>query len=129
MIKKAIISGVLFSSIFLVGCNGKPEVVVLEDSENEGNDADLSSELNLVSELKSEVITSVTEQTELDRESIAIMVDGNVKEMSVSVSYPTDIKVDETKIQQAVEDSIKKVSKAENVTINEEDITIKIEKY
>lgn len=129
MIKKAIISGVLFSSIFLVGCNGEPEVVVLEDSENEENDADLSSELNLVSELKSEVITSITEQTELDKESIAIMVDGNVKDMTVSVSYPKDIKVDETTIQQAVEDSIKKVSEAENVTISEEDITIKIEKY
>ncbi len=129
MIKKAIISGVLFSSIFLVGCNGEPEVVVLEDSENEENDADLSSELNLVSELKSEVITSITEQTELDKESIAIMVDGNVKDMTVSVSYPKDVKVDETMIQQAVEDSIKKVSEAENVTISEEDITIKIEKY
>ncbi|WOV83006.1 topoisomerase [Sporosarcina jeotgali] len=129
MIKKAIISGVLFSSIFLVGCNGEPEVVVLEDSENEENDADLSSELNLVSELKSEVITSITEQTELDKESIAIMVDGNVKDMTVSVSYPKDVKVDETMIQQAVEDSIKKVSEAENATISEEDITIKIEKY
>jgi len=129
MIKKAIISGVLFSSIFLVGCNGEPEVVVLEDSENEENDADVSSELNLFSELKSEVINTITEQTELDKESLAIMVDGNVKDMTVSVSYPKDVKVDETTIQQAVEDSIKKVSEAENVTISEEDITIKIEKY
>ena len=79
--------------------------------------------------MESEVIKSITEQTELDRESIAIMIDGNVKEMTVSVSYPKDVKVDETMIQQVVEDSIKKVSEAENVTISEEDITIKIEKY
>lgn len=46
MIKKAVISGVLFSSFFLVGCNGEPEVVVLEDSENQENDADSSSELD-----------------------------------------------------------------------------------
>lgn len=129
MIKKAIISGVLFSSFFLVGCNGEPEVIVLEDSGNEVHDADVSSELNLVSELKSEVIASITEQTELDRESIAIMVGGNVQEMTVSVSYPKDVKVDETIIQRAVEDSIKKVSEAENVTIREEDLTINIEKY
>ncbi|WP_232319137.1 topoisomerase [Sporosarcina ureae] len=104
-------------------------MVVLEDSENQENDANLSSELKLVSELESEVIESITEQTELDKESIAIMVDGNVKEMTVSVSYPKDVKVDETMIQQVVEDSIKNVSEAENVTISEEDITIKIEKY
>lgn len=129
MIKKAIISGVLFSSIFLVGCNGDPEVTVLEDSGKEENDAELSSELNLVSELESEVIASIAEQTELDRESMAIMVSGNVKEMTVSVSYPKDMKVDETTIQQAVEDSVKKVSEGENITINKEDLTIKIEKY
>lgn len=49
--------------------------------------------------------------------------------MSVSVGFPKNVKVDDTMIQQIVEDSIKKVSEAENVTISEENITIKIEKY
>ena len=129
IIKKTIISGVLFSSILLVGCNGEPEKVIIDSSENEEIGAELSPESNFFSELVNEIIPSITEQTELDRESIAIMVDGNVKEMSVSVSYPKDVKVDETVIQQVVEDSIKKVSEAENVTISEEDITIKIEKH
>lgn len=129
MIKKAIISGVLFSSILLVGCNGESEAVVLDSTEIEESDTELSPELNLLSELEKEIIASITEKTELDRESITIMLGGNVKEMSVSVGYPKDVKVDETLIQQVVEDSIKRVSEAENVTISEEDITIKIEKY
>ncbi|MEK5068657.1 hypothetical protein [Sporosarcina sp. FSL K6-1508] len=57
------------------------------------------------------------------------MLGGNVKELSVSVSFPKDIKVDDTLIQQIVEDSVKKVSETENETISEENITIKIEKY
>lgn len=129
MIKKAIISGVLFSSTLLVGCNGEPETVVIDSPENEESSAELSPESNFFSELQNEVIASIAEQTELDRESIAITVGGNLKEMTVSVSYPKDVKVDETMIQQAVEESIKKVSKAENIAISEEDITINIEKY
>ena len=57
------------------------------------------------------------------------MLDGNFKELSVSVGFLKDVKVDDTLIQQVVEDSIKKVSETENVTISEENITIKIEKY
>lgn len=129
MIKRIIMSGVLFSSILLVGCNGEREVVVLEDSENEENDVELSSELNFFAKLKDEILASITKQTKLDRESTAIMIDGTVKEMAVSVSYPKNEKVDETLFQQIVEDSIKKVSETEKATISEENITIKIEKY
>ena len=57
------------------------------------------------------------------------MLEGNLKELSVSVGFLKDVKVDDTLIQQIVEDSIKKVSETENVTISEENITIKIEKY
>ncbi len=131
MIKKAIISGVLSSLILLVGCNGEkeeaPEIVVT-DGEQEVV-VDDQGEAKLLTELKSEIIVAITEQTEIDSESIAIMLGGNVKEISVSVGFPKDVKVDDTMIQQIVEDSIKKVSDTENVTISEENITIKIEKY
>ena len=137
MLKKAIISGIVFISILLVGCNGEPEVVVIDDSKNGENDANLfsesesESESNLFSELKDEIIDSITEQTEIDSESIAIMLGGSPVKgiMDVSVSFPKDVKVDDTMIQQIVDDSIKKVAETENITISEEDITIKIEKY
>jgi actin-like ATPase involved in cell morphogenesis len=129
--KKAIISGIVFCSILLVGCNttevleSEQEVVV---SQRYGGDDGIS---NLISELQNEIIVSITEQTELDSESIAISLGGNFKEMSVSVSFPKDVKVDDTLIQQIVEDSIKKVSETETVSISEEKmkIKIKIEKY
>ena len=133
MLKKAIISGIVFISILLVGCYGEPEVVVIDDSKNGENDANLlsKSESNLLSELKNEIIDSITEQTEIDSESIAIMLGGSPVKgiMDVSVSFPKDVKVDDTMIQQIVDDSIKKVAETENITISEEDITIKIEKY
>lgn len=132
MLKKAIISGIVFSSILLVGCSGEEkggklivseeEVVAPKNGENDGIS-------NLLSELKKEIIVSITEKTELDSESIAIMLDGSAKEISVSVGFPKDVKVDDTMIQQIIEDSIKKVSESENVTISEENTTIKIEKY
>jgi hypothetical protein len=136
VIKKAIISGVVFSSILLVGCNGEQkekqvqaettEVIVAapENGENDGIS-------NLLSELQNEIIVSITEQTELDSESIAIMLGGGPVQgnIDVSVGFPKAAKVDDTMIQQIVEDSIKKVSETENVTISEENITIKIEKY
>ncbi|MBO0602223.1 topoisomerase [Sporosarcina sp. E16_3] len=129
--KKSIFSGILFCSILLVGCNttevleSEQEVVV---SQRYGGDDGIS---NLISELQNEIIVSITEQTELDSESIAISLGGNFKEMSVSVSFPKDVKVDDTLIQQIVEDSIKKVSETETVSISEEKmkIKIKIEKY
>ncbi|KGR76391.1 hypothetical protein CD33_07590 [Ureibacillus sinduriensis BLB-1 = JCM 15800] len=127
--KKALISGIVFISILLVGCSEEPEVVVLDDSENGENDVNLSPESNFLSELKNEILESIPEQTELDSESIeAIMVDGNFEEMSVSVSFSKDVKVDDAMIQQIVEDSIKKVSETENVEISKENVTIKIEK-
>ena len=130
--KKALISGILFSLILLVGCSGEPEVEVIDAPKNEGNKENLfsESETNLLSELKNEIMVSITEQTEFDMESIgAIMLGGNVEELSVSVGFPKDVKVDNTKIRQIVEDSIKKVSETENVTISEGNITIEIEKY
>ncbi|ALC85326.1 hypothetical protein AM499_05495 [Bacillus sp. FJAT-22090] len=129
--EKSIISGILFSLILLVGCNGEPEVEVIDAPKNGENDANLlsESESNFLSELQNEIIVSITELTGFDSESIAIMLGGSVKEISVSVSFPKDVKVDDTMIQQIVEDSIKKVSETENVTISEENITIKIEKY
>lgn len=133
MLKKAIISGIIFISILLVGCNGEPEVVVIDDSKNGENDANLlsESESNLLPELKNEIINSITEQTEIDSKSIAIMLGGSPVKgiMDVSVSFPKDVKIDDTMIQQIVDDSIKKVAETETITISEEDITIKIEKY
>ncbi|WP_252504006.1 topoisomerase [Sporosarcina sp. Marseille-Q4943] len=124
MLKKAIISGILFSLILLVGCNGEE---VIDITENGENDAILSREKNFLSELHNEIIVSITKQTAIEADSI--MVEGNVKELSVSVGFLKDVKVDDTLIQQIVEDSIKKVSETENVTISEKNITIKIEKY
>lgn len=131
--KKAIISGIVFSTILLVGCNGEEKGGQLIESEQEAVVAptnEENDELKLLSELKDEITVSITEQTELDSESIAIMVDGNpFKEMTISVSFPKDAKVDDTTIQQIVEDSFKKVYESENVAISEENITIKIERY
>ena len=129
MLKKAIISGVVFSSILLVGCNDE-EATDITITENDENDEILSAESNFLSELNNEIIVSITEQTELDSNSIAIMLDGNPsKEMTISVGFPKDEKVDDTSIQQIVKDSIKKVSETENVTISEDNVTIQIEEY
>lgn len=129
MMKKAIITGVLVSLLLLVGCNAEPKEVVLEDSENEKNETDVSSESNLLTELQDEIIKSIKDQTELDKDSIeTVMVSGNTDDLTVSVSFLKDVKVDDEKIQQIVKESIKKVSETEDVTINEEDTTIKIEK-
>ncbi|MFJ5771707.1 topoisomerase [Psychrobacillus sp. NPDC093180] len=126
MIKQAIISGIVFCSILLVGCNGETEVVVLDDSKNVENE-ELSPEDIFLSELKDEITRAITEQTAIEADSM--MLGGNLKELSVSVGFLKDVKVDDMLIKQIIEDSIKKVSETENVTINEEDITIKIEKY
>ncbi|KOY79991.1 topoisomerase [Lysinibacillus macroides] len=133
MLKKAIISGIIFSSILLGGCNEEKEKtseLVLTDSEQEVA-VDGQENTGLLEGLKNEIIDSIAEQTGIDSESIVIMVGGSpIKEIiDVSVSFPKDVKVDDTMIQQIVEDSIKKVSETENIKINEENITIKIEKY
>ena len=131
VMKKAIISGIVFCSILLVGCNttevleSGQEVVV---SQKYGGNDGIS---NLLSELQNEIIVSITEQTELESDSLAIMLSGNTDELTVSVGFPKDAKIDDTLIQQIVEDSIKDVSETE--TISEEKIKtkikIKIEKY
>jgi len=125
MMKKAIISGVVFCSILLVGCNATE---VLE-SEQEV----VVSQETLFSELQNEIIVSITEQTELESDSLAIMIDGGTDELTVSVGFPKDAKIDNTLIQQIVEDSIKNVSEIETVTTSKEKIKmkikIKIEKY
>lgn len=127
MLKKAIITGVVFSSILLVGCNDE-EATDITITENDENNETLSAESNFLSELNNEIIVSITEQTELDSESITIMLDGNPsKEMTISVGFPKDEKVDDTSIQQIVKDSIKKVSETENVTISEDNVTIQID--
>lgn len=131
--KKALISGIVFCSILLVGCNktevleSEQEVVVSQGTvENDGIS-------NLISELKNEITVSITEQTELESDSLTIMVDGGTDELTVSVGFPQDSKIDDTLIQQIVEDSIKNISETETETTNEEQIKMKIktkiEKY
>lgn len=77
--KKGIISGMVFMSILLVGCNGEEKEGQGVESEQEAVVAptnEENAELTLLSELKNEIIRSITEQMELDSESIAIMLDG-----------------------------------------------------
>jgi len=132
-LKKGIISGMVFMSILLVGCNGEEKEGQGVESEQEAVVAptdEENAELTLLSELKNEILRSITEQTELDSESIAIMLDGNPsKEMTISVSFPKNVKVDDSVIQPLIEDSIKHVTETENVTMNKENITITIETY
>ncbi|MEB2299424.1 topoisomerase [Lysinibacillus xylanilyticus] len=135
--KQAIISGIVFSSILLVGCNEEQKEEVqakmTEESKQEVVDAPKNEEddgiSKLLSELREKIIVSITEQTSIEEDSIAIMLGGNVKAIDVSVGFPKDEKVDDTLIQQIVKDSIKNVSKTENVVISEENTKIIIEKY
>lgn len=129
MLKKAIIPGILLLSALLVGCNNKNEEQV-QVIENEQNVVE-SEHGELLSELNNEIIASITEQTEFDKESIAIMLGHGTSQgnIDVSVAFPKDAKVDATLIQQIVEDAIKKVAETENITISEDNIAIKIEKY
>ena len=130
MIKKAIFSGIVFCSTLLVGCNttevleSEQEIVFSQTNEDDGIS-------NLISELHNEVITSITEQTELESDSLETMIDGGTAELTVSVGFPKDAKIDDTLIQQIVEDSINNVSETETEAVSEEKIKIKIkiEKY
>ncbi|AVK95729.1 topoisomerase [Lysinibacillus sphaericus] len=131
MLKKAMLSGIVFSSILLVGCNKEEIIDITENKENDANVMSESKELNLISEFKTEIMASITEQTELDSESIeGIMVSGSPVKgiIDISISFPKNTKVDDKMIKQIIKDSIKKVSETENITISEENITIKIEK-
>ncbi|MFS0687681.1 topoisomerase [Sporosarcina sp. 179-K 8C2 HS] len=128
--KKAII-GIVLCSILLIGCN---TTEVLESEQelvfSQGN-VENDGISNLISELKNEIIVSITEQTELESDSLTIMIDGGTDELTVSVGSPKDAKIDDTLIQQIVEDSIKNVSETNTVTTSEKKIKvkIKIEKY
>lgn len=131
MLKRAMLSGIVFSSILLVGCNKEEILDITENKENDANVMSESKELNLISEFKTEIMASITEQTEMDNESIeGIMVSGSPVKgiIDISISFSKDIKVDDKMIKQIIKDSIKKVSETENITISEENITIKIEK-
>ncbi|WP_339259693.1 topoisomerase [Lysinibacillus sp. FSL K6-3209] len=131
MLKRAMLSGIVFSSILLVGCNKEEIIDITGNKENDANVISESKELNLISEFKTEIMASITEQTEMDNESIeGIMVSGSPVKgiIDISISFSKDIKVDDKMIKQIIKDSIKKVSKTENITISEENITIKIEK-
>ncbi|WP_079526527.1 topoisomerase [Solibacillus isronensis] len=119
--KKAIISGVVLCSILLGGCNN---IEVIE-SEQEV----VVSYNTLFAELQNEIIKSITEQTELDSDALAIMIDGGGGESTVAVGYPKDSKIEGTLIQQIVEDSVKNVSETETNSEERVKITIKIEKY
>ncbi|MEO4055208.1 hypothetical protein [Solibacillus sp. CAU 1738] len=77
MMKKAIISGIAFSSILLVGCNGEPEVEVIDIMENGEFDAILPPENIFLSELKDEIIVAITEQTTIEADSM--MLEGILK--------------------------------------------------
>ncbi|OEC02995.1 hypothetical protein GY31_04610 [Lysinibacillus sphaericus] len=125
------LSGIVFSSILLVGCNREEIIDITGNKENDANVMSESKELNLVSEFKTEIMASITEQTELDNELIeGIMVNGSPVKgiIDISISFSKDIKVYDKMIKQIIKDSIKKVSETENITISEENITIKIEK-
>ena len=131
MLKRAMLSGIVFSSILLVGCNKEEILNITENKENDANVMSESKELNLISEFKTEIMASITEQTEMDNESKeGIMVSGSPVKgiIDISISFSKDIKVDDKMIKQIIKDSIKKVSETENITISEENITIKIEK-
>ena len=128
--KKTII-GIAFCSILLVGCN-TTEVLESEQeivfSQGEMDNDGIST---LISELKNEIIVSITEQTELESDSITILISGGTEELTVSVGFPKDAKIKDTLIQQIVEDTIKNVSETETAKNSEEKmkINIKIEKY
>lgn len=131
MLKRAMLSGIVFSSILLVGCNKEEILNITENKENDANVMSESKELNLISEFKTEIMASITEQTEMDNESIeGIMVSGSPIKgiIDISISFPKNTKVDDKMIKQIIKDSIKKVSETENITISEKNITIKIEK-
>lgn len=121
MMKKAIFSNAIICSILLVGCSSND---VLE-SELE---AALSQE-TISSELQNELIASIAEETELDSESLAIMIDGGVDEYTVSVGFPNDADSDGEMIQKLVEEVIQDLSETEAATEDKIVMKIKVEQY
>ncbi|AVR00290.1 hypothetical protein OBCHQ24_15170 [Oceanobacillus iheyensis] len=90
----------------------------------------IDDRLDLLIEIKHEIIASIAKQTGLEKGSIEIMVssDSVVENIDVyvSVNLPKDAKIDEATIQQIVESIIRIISKKENATISEENIEITI---
>ena len=80
--KAALISGIVFSSIVLVGCNGEE---VIDISENGESVAILLPANIFLSELQDKITVAITEQTAIKTDSI--MLDGHFKELSVSVGF------------------------------------------
>lgn len=130
MLKKAIISGMICSSILLMGCNEETSEAVLIDNEEEVA-VDEQENTELLSELKNDMVDSIEEQTGIDSDSIVIMTGGSLIDevIDISISFPKDLEIDDGLIQQIAKDSIKRLSETENIDISEEDITIKTEKY
>jgi len=60
VLKRAMLSGIVFSSILLVGCNKEEILDITENKENDANVMSESKELNLISEFKTEIMASIT---------------------------------------------------------------------
>lgn len=133
LMKKALVSGIVFSLFMLVGCNTTEVVESEQEVEVSRGSMEGDGLSNLISELEDKIIGSIKEQTELKSDSLTIMVDGGTEELTVSVGFPKDAKTDNTQIQQLIEDSIKNVSETKTGATSEEKINIKIktkiEKY
>ncbi|GLC90092.1 hypothetical protein [Lysinibacillus piscis] len=134
MFKKVVISGVIFSSIILVGCNEEQKEAKVPAEVSEGNEkeADLlesnGTEAILNNVVMDELLYRITEKAAVDKESVVIMlgssnVNGN-REITCSIAVPKESKIDDVVIEQIVEDIIKTVSKTENAEINEDNIEI-----
>lgn len=119
--RKVIALGIVICAAFLVGCSSKE---VLE-SEQEV----ILSQETLFSDLRNELIASITEQTELKSESLAIMIDGGVDEYTVSVGFPEAADVDGEMVQQLVEESIQNISDNEAASEEKIKMKIKVENY
>ncbi|WP_201262108.1 topoisomerase [Lysinibacillus parviboronicapiens] len=139
VLKKNISSGIVFSSILLVGCTGEQkkeqevqEIEIKQEERDPSKNQEYDDEVSkFLYELKNKIIVSITEQTVLERDTIEIMLEGFKDEGKIKVwcliGLPKNTKIEDTMVQQIVEDSIKNISETENVTISEENIYI--EKY
>ncbi|WP_200411308.1 hypothetical protein [Virgibacillus salexigens] len=120
--KKLVVSLILI--IFLVSYNTPAYAQAI-------NEDDTDEIINLLNEIKKELIVSIAKRTGLKKESIGIIVStSSVKvdiDIYVSVGLPKDAKIDDTTIQKIVEDIIRIVSKKEDVIISGENIKVTID--
>lgn len=124
--KKAIISAIVGVSIMLAGCSEQPEEIIIDASIYGGN-AEAGAEVDLLGALQDEIIKLITQQTEIEKKDIAIMLGGNQTELSISVGFPKKLDVDRALIQTMLEQAIKNVSETTNVKMGE--VILKIEEY